>query len=194
MYLSPQVLPPLFVANRSCYGGYMVYQMNHFYHLLIMMSLLTAPASGFAAAADAKEEQEIHSTYYTEAKSNLRESLKNRLSGEKVKSIAIDIKPGDSANMIDAKSERTLKVALYGSADFAVSHIEQKSLTLDNVSPKQNFVMFDINNDGFVDLVTEFPVADLDFIDGVTYLWIKGKTKDNHHFEGFDVVTVTNGA
>lgn len=86
--------------------------------------------------------------------------------------IDIDIMPGTDLNPVNLKKKGRLPVAILGSADLDVADIDPSSLTLGDetdldtpIGQKKNGTyeayLEDVNEDGFMDLVTMFPVTEL---------------------------------
>lgn len=103
----------------------------------------------------------------------------------------IDIKPGDDLNMVNSESDKTLEVALIGSADFDVGNVDASTITLGEAKSNEDFRIADINADGIDDFIVAFSTDDLLLNKGVNELTLKGKTKDGKSFEGSDMVSVS---
>jgi hypothetical protein len=110
--------------------------------------------------------------------------------GDKAFAPKIDVKPNDDLNKIDPKLDKTLEVALLGSAGFDVNNVDQDSLLLGNAKGDGRVRLADSNLDGFNDLIAEFSTEDLQLDEGSNELTLKGKTKDGKSFEGSDKITI----
>jgi len=76
--------------------------------------------------------------------------------------MTIDIKPGDSKNIVHASSGRVIPVAIFGSSDLNVTAINPRTIKLNGVdvmlvgkSDKSLCREIDINDDGYEDLVCD---------------------------------------
>ncbi len=115
--------------------------------------------------------------------------------------IALDIRPGGSANPVNLKSKGVLPVAILGTDEFDVTKVDFDSLLfgdpllIDNggtaVSPLRSSLV-DISGDGFLDLTLKFSTRDLvefgalgsDTIEGI----LTGETFDGIPFAGMDSI------
>jgi len=99
---------------------------------------------------------------------------------------AIDIQPG-----VDLSCINNTPVAIFGSADFDVSNINQETLMYGDSDgelrggPGQRCSMYDANSDGFTDLVCTFVM-------GTGEATISGKFFDGIGFEGTDSICVVH--
>jgi hypothetical protein len=110
--------------------------------------------------------------------------------------VDIDIKPGSDPNSINLGSEGVVPVAILGSETFDVTQIEQLSLELAGSDARQKGrhhrigAYEDVNGDGFMDLVVQFPVEDLELTEADTEATVTGTLKDGTPFEGTDAVRI----
>jgi hypothetical protein len=114
--------------------------------------------------------------------------------------VAIDIKPGSDTNCVNLGSEGVVPVAILGSATFDVTTVDQTTLELAGnrarVKGKSgNIGSFeDVNNDGFLDLVVQFPVEGLNLTDSDVEATLTGTLLDGTPIEGTDdICTVPQG-
>ena len=86
----------------------------------------------------------------------------NLFGGQGPTAMTIDIKPGDSKNIINASSGRVIPVAILGSSDLNVTAINPRTIKLNAVdvmlvgkSDKSLCHQTDINDDSYEDLVCD---------------------------------------
>jgi hypothetical protein len=108
-------------------------------------------------------------------------------------SVSIDIRPGCGANWVVAGGSGNLPVAVLGSAIFAVSSVDATSLRINDV-PATSSSTSDVNGDGFLDLVANFPMASLPITGATTQLTLIGAQTNSRSFAGTDSVTVVSGS
>jgi hypothetical protein len=110
--------------------------------------------------------------------------------------VAIDIKPGGTANSINPSSAGNIPVAILSSGEFdAPSQVVVQSLTfgrnaLDPSLRKCNLPGEDVNKDGFVDLVCHFATRLAGFQAGDTLGFLVGKSIDGAWIVGWDSVRI----
>jgi len=108
--------------------------------------------------------------------------------------VTLDIKPGEDPNAINLKKEKSITVAILGSADFDISQIDDSTLEFgpDGASPlaKKGVRFEDVNEDGFVDLFAKFKTRDAGLQAGDTEACIKGNLNDGTFIEGCDSVKI----
>lgn len=134
--------------------------------------------------------------------------------------VAIDIKPEDCPNYLDLNSKGTLPVAICGTADLDVTHLDPASLRLSRqgvtaqVAPKPKTAVNDVTSpftgepcdcqmglpDGFPDLLLKFDVRQIisnlqlaDVAVGTITLTLTGKLKPEYcgkQIRGEDCVTL----
>lgn len=78
--------------------------------------------------------------------------------------VQIDIKPGSDPNAINPRNQGVVPVAILGSAGFDVKRVNQTSVRLGaaDAKPQNNKGhLEDVNGDGFLDLVFQFPTQDI---------------------------------
>lgn len=106
--------------------------------------------------------------------------------------VQIEIKPPATPPVsISPQSEGVTPVAILGSATFQVSAIDPASLRLGpgGSTPAPNQVHFeDVNGDGFVDLVAQFPTQKIGLRCLDTAVFLTGKTKDGTPIQGSEAV------
>jgi len=77
-----------------------------------------------------------------------------------IQPVDLDVKPGNSQNKVNAKSQGVVPVAIYTTADFDAANVDGSSVQLAGVSAN-HFALEDIDNDGDLDLILLFAVQDL---------------------------------
>jgi hypothetical protein len=117
--------------------------------------------------------------------------------------VAVDIRPGSSANPVNVKANGVLTVVLLGAADLDVTAIDRPSLTLEGVAPIRIHVA-DVESvvdrsqraDGHSDLVLQFRTEDIVAALGavrdgeVLGLVMRGILADGTAIEGVDHISV----
>ncbi len=102
--------------------------------------------------------------------------------------VKIEIKPPSTPPVsINPRSEGDTPVAILGSATFQVSSIEPASLRLGpgGSAPSSNQVHFeDVNGDGIIDLVSQFPTQEIGIRCNDTALFLTGKTTSGASIQG----------
>ena len=112
--------------------------------------------------------------------------------------VDIDIKPASDPNSINTKSMGVVPVAILGSADFDVTEIDVTTLTFgpDGASPVHDLSdpdtydlhLQDVNEDGFLDLVSHYKQKEVGLCVDDTEATISGTLLDGTPFEGTDSV------
>jgi cell wall-associated NlpC family hydrolase len=108
--------------------------------------------------------------------------------------VAIDIKPGDTPNSINPKSNGKIPVAILSNHIFdAGAQIDQTSLTFGRTGDEASLASChteDVNSDGLVDLVCHFNTQSTGFLSGDTVGVLKSKTIDATPVRGTDSVNI----
>ncbi len=110
----------------------------------------------------------------------------------------IDIKPGTFPNSLNLKSNGSVPVAILGSEDFDATEVDPASVTLEGASINQNkngtfqVSLQDVNGDGRLDMVAQFPTRDLLLTSTDTDATLEGQTNDALPFQGTDSVRIVN--
>ncbi len=110
--------------------------------------------------------------------------------------IQIDVKPGSDPNPINLGSEGFIPVAILTTADFDAADADQASLTLEGAAARVkgksgNIGSFDdIDGDGDLDLVVQFPTADLELTEADTVAVLDGTALDGTPIQGSDAIIV----
>lgn len=107
--------------------------------------------------------------------------------------VTIDLKPGSTVNPVNPRSEGVLPVAILGTATFDVRDVDQTSVRLGRgaAAPQDGGHFEDVNGDGIVDLVFQFPTPPVGILCGDTSVALTGQTVDGTPIAGSDsLVTV----
>lgn len=111
--------------------------------------------------------------------------------------VDIDIKPGSFPNSINVnKKKGVIPVAILGSDTFDVTTIDPATLEFAGASPRHNLLknnvlarhLEDVNNDGYVDLVTHYRTQETNIAPGDTEACIMGNFGGGFMFVGCDSV------
>ncbi len=107
-----------------------------------------------------------------------------------------DIKPGSDPNSINLGSEGFIPVAILTTATFDAAGVDQASLSLEGAVARQkgnsgNIGSFeDVDGDGYLDLMVQFPTADLELTEADTEAVLSGLTADGTVIRGADSICV----
>jgi len=107
--------------------------------------------------------------------------------------IPIDVHPGSDVNPINPNAKGVLPVAILSSTSFDASTINSDSLRLGlgQAKPAKNGVhREDVNNDGIIDLMLQFPIQQLGIKSGESHLCMTGELPDGKIFESCDKVKI----
>jgi hypothetical protein len=107
--------------------------------------------------------------------------------------VTIDLKPGSTVHPVNPRSQGVLPVAILGTATFDVRAVDQTSVRLGRgaAAPRHGGHFEDVNGDGIVDLVFQFPTPLVGILCGDTSVALTGKTVDGTPIAGSDsLVTV----
>ena len=113
--------------------------------------------------------------------------------------IAMDIKPGSDLNAVNPFSDGLLPVGILGSDLLDVNDIDPASLMLEGVFAEVkggsgNIGSFeDVNEDGLMDLLVHFSVADLPFGPDTTEAELTGLLLDGMAIVGTDAIRIAGG-
>lgn len=114
--------------------------------------------------------------------------------------IDIDIKPGSDPNAINLSNKGVIPVAILGSATFDVTSVEVSSLKFGpgKANPVHNLTdphvyeehLQDVNQDGFVDLVSHYKTKKTGIPSTATMAILLGNLSDGTSIEGIDSVRI----
>ena len=123
----------------------------------------------------------------------------NLFGGHGPTAITIDIKPGDSKNIISASSGRVIPVAIYGSSDLNVTAINPRTIKLNGVdvmlvgkSDKSLCHQTDINDDGYEDLVCDVRTTGFKVGEGEFKIILKAATYKGESLIGEGRIEIVN--
>lgn len=108
-----------------------------------------------------------------------------------LRTVAIDIKPGEMPNSINPRSHGVIPVALLGSADFDVRSVDASSLRFGasgTEAASRQTSWTDVNRDGHVDLVLHFETRDTGLGCGDSEAVLTGTLLDGQKLRGKDSV------
>ncbi len=114
--------------------------------------------------------------------------------------IAIDIRPGNSANALNPNSNGVLPVAILGSHDFRVELADLSTVRLAGAAVQRKrdgraFAIYsDVNADGIDDLTVQFDVSAMQIGSGTDRIELTGETVDGERFAGEDRVRIVPSA
>lgn len=110
--------------------------------------------------------------------------------------VTIDIRPGETPNTINLKSNGQISVAIYSSAAIDVTRADPSTITMAGASVAKNpqglFLtsIADLNGDGLPDLQVQFNTQNLQLSTTDTQATLTGRTTDGRNFRGSDSIVV----
>jgi hypothetical protein len=118
--------------------------------------------------------------------------------------VAIDIKPGSDSNPIPQSGQGKLPVAILGSDTFDVTDVDVTTLAFgrrDVAAPSHDLTkagafedhLLDVNDDGFMDLVSHYRIEETDISPDDALACIAGDLLDGTRFEGCDTFRAITG-
>jgi hypothetical protein len=114
--------------------------------------------------------------------------------GPELITVDLDIKPWSNRNPINISSRGVIPVAILGSADFDVTTVDVTTLRFGpgeaEPAHRRGAHKWDINWDGFPDLVSHYRTQESGLAVGDTEACVTGLTLDGVDFEGCDAVLV----
>ena len=123
--------------------------------------------------------------------------VSNLSGGHGPTAMTIDIKPGDSKNIVRASSERVIPVAIFGSSDLNVTDINPRTIRLNGVdvmlvgkSDKSLCRQTDINDDSYEDLVCDVRTTGFKVGEGEFKIILKAATYNGESLTGEDRIKI----
>jgi hypothetical protein len=123
--------------------------------------------------------------------------VSNLSGGHGPTAMTIDIKPGDSKNIVPASSERVIPVAIFGSTDLNVTDINPRTIRLNGVdvmlvgkSDKSLCRQTDINDDGHEDLLCDVHTTGFKVSTGEYKIILKAATYNGESLTGEDRIKI----
>jgi probable HAF family extracellular repeat protein len=104
--------------------------------------------------------------------------------------IAIDIKPGDSSNTVNLKSNGVLPVAVLASPDYPISSVDASTVSFAGAKPARQ-TMEDVDGDGDEDLLFHFRTSGLSLDTNSTDANLIGRLSNGCLFTSSDAVRIT---
>ncbi|HEY6005081.1 MAG TPA: hypothetical protein VIV57_19540 [Anaeromyxobacter sp.] len=107
--------------------------------------------------------------------------------------VSIDLKPGSAVNPVNPSSQGVLPVAVLGTATFDVQTVDAASVRLGRgaAAPQDGGHLEDVNGDGILDLVFQFPTPAVGVRCGDSSISLTGQTSTGTPISGSDsLVTV----
>jgi hypothetical protein len=111
--------------------------------------------------------------------------------------MAIDIKPGDTKNIVRPSSGRVIPVAIFGSSDLNVTAINPRTIKLNGVdvmlvgkSDKSLCQQTDINDDNYQDLLCDVRTTGFKVSAGEYKIILKAATYDGVSLRGEDRIRI----
>jgi len=121
----------------------------------------------------------------------------NLFGGHGPTAMTIDIKPGDSTNIVRASSGRVIPVAIFGSRDLDVTAINPRTIRLNGVdvmlvgkSDKSLCRQIDINDDSYEDLVCDVRTTGFKVGEGEFKIILKAATYSGESLRGEDRIKI----
>jgi hypothetical protein len=107
--------------------------------------------------------------------------------------VALDIRPGGAANFIDPAGHGLVPVAILGSEAFNVAEVDLAMLAFgpSGAVPVSDHAV-DVNGDGALDLVSNYPTQATGIASGDTLACVTGETVHGEAFEGCDAVNTNS--
>jgi hypothetical protein len=108
------------------------------------------------------------------------------------RSIAIDIKPNNSRNIVRVNSRSSIDVAVMGSQTIAVDDLDRSSIrfgVMGREAATSRVRIRDVNRDGFEDLVCRFRISETEVSSDSTRLRLSCRTTNELRLSGSDQIT-----
>jgi len=105
--------------------------------------------------------------------------------------MSIDIKPGSDTNPINLTSKGVIPVAILGSAELDVTQVDVSTLDFEGATPTHNAGghLVDVNDDGFLDLVSHYRTQETGITEGQTEACLTGDLLSGVPIDSCDVIT-----
>ena len=118
-----------------------------------------------------------------------RASISSSSLPPQVKTVQIDIRPGNDRNHVNLRSKGFVPVAVLSTGDFDARMVDPYSVLFADAAPKR-WRIRDVDGDGDLDMLFRFRTQELFLTPDSTEAVLKGKTVDGVEIEGLDSVTI----
>jgi len=108
--------------------------------------------------------------------------------------VTIDIKPGESPNYINPRSNGVITVAVLSDSEFDATQIDESTVRFGPGEAEYfKYQYKDVNNDRINDILFYFKTQETGVYSGLTEMELTGQTLDGEYFSGSDsIVTVSD--
>lgn len=114
---------------------------------------------------------------------------------EPIIGVNLDIKPGSFPNSVNLKSEGVIPVAILTTDSFDASTVDADTVLFGVTGTESSPIhsaLSDVDNDGDLDMIFQFPVLDTGLVIGDTQAQLTGETLDGQLIEGSDSINIVS--